>query len=189
MAKQLVKGEKIVLNKIENIFNNITLNITCESTLQKSYDIDTFLFMFEESSRIHKKGIVFYNNPESICKSIQFREYNDETIKKITFEVNLNGIPKNITKLILGGSVFKNKSNPSSDSNSASLNISLAAVNRITQTEIFSLDVKCDIASNDAFILGEVYKHTTFWKFNAIDYSLSSDLLGSVKTVYNAGFY
>jgi tellurium resistance protein TerD len=186
LAKQLVKGEKVVISKINDSMNHLTLNFTYQNTQKISSDVDIFLFMFEESSRISKKGVIFYNNPESICKSVRLSEFYEDSVKRDTYEVDLNKLPSNISKLILACSIYK--SEKASDKPTFA-NITLNIANQISKADMFSIDIQSDIIANNAVILGEIYKHNDSWKFNAVESTSNEGLLALLRTIYNAYFY
>jgi stress response protein SCP2 len=186
LVKQLVKGEKVVINKINEYSNNMIFNILYENKRELSFDIDVFLFMLDNNNRINKNEIIFYNNPKSIGTKIKFNEHYEDTKKRMAYEADLNSVPENITRLIFGCSIYKFKS---SINKQLKLNITLKVFNKTLQTELFNLDIENDIKDINSLILGEVYKHNELWKFSAVEYSSDKDILNSIRMIYNTKFY
>ncbi|OGO86658.1 MAG: hypothetical protein A2Y22_07025 [Clostridiales bacterium GWD2_32_59] len=187
MGKQLIKGEKIDINKINGHSNKFVIDITCKSDNENTFDIDAFICVCETNNRISKKGIIFYNNPESTEKSIWFEDGCADNIeKKKEFDIDLNSVPANISKLIIGYSIYKSKNNLDKQ---MLVNIKLRLINSIMQEEVFSMDIQSDIIVNNVGVIGEIYKYKEFWKFNAIEYNSTSDLISTIKILYNIEVY
>ncbi|OGO82782.1 MAG: hypothetical protein A2Y18_06155 [Clostridiales bacterium GWD2_32_19] len=183
MGKQLIKGEKIDISKINSSSNKFELVITYKNNNENSYDIDTFVCVCENNNRINKKEIIFYNNVENTDKSICFVDcFTDNTENKKTFQINLNSA--NISKLIIGYSIYK-----SNLCKQSSADITLKLINRTLQTEVFTMSMQSDIINNNAGVVGEVYKYKDVWKFNAIEYNSPNDLMSTIKTLFNVILY
>ena len=182
MVKQLVKGEKVVINKIDDYSNNLTLKLIYENKSETAFAIDLFVFIINENNKINKKDIVYYNNPENSAKSIRLIEAYEGLENEKKCEVDLNNIPKSISKLVLGCSVYKAEGRSTKIS---PVNIEFKVSNTTTNTELFNFSIEIDITSSEAVVIGEIYKHNEFWKFNATQAVSGSVLLNLIKTIYN----
>jgi Uncharacterized proteins involved in stress response, homologs of TerZ and putative cAMP-binding protein CABP1 len=181
----LVKGEKINISKINDYSNNLTIIFLYNNNVEISFAIDIFLFMLDDNNKINREEIVFYNNPENTEKSIRFVENYGSLENKKSYDVDLNAIPKNISKLILGCSIYKNKENLTELN---PVNITLKVFNRTSNIEMFNLVMQSEIPTSQAIVIGEIYKHNEFWKFSAVEYVSSTNLLDSIKMLYSANF-
>lgn len=185
MAKQLVKGEKININKINDYSNRLTLSILYNNCDGISFAIDIFLFMLDDNNKIKKKDIVFYNNPENSEKGVRLVEHYGEIKNEKFWYIDLNAVPKSISKLILGCSIYKDKgilTRPDP------VDITLKAFNSTANIEMFNLVMQSEIVSGEAIVIGEIYKYNDFWKFSAVEYISGTNLLDSIKTLYSANF-
>jgi len=185
LAKQLVKGEKINISKINDYSNNHTISFLYNNNVEISFAIDIFLFMLDDNNKINNKDIVFYNNPENMEKGISLVEHYGEIENKKSYDVDLNVVPKNISKLVLGCSIYKDKGNLTKLN---PVSITLKVFNRTSNVEIFNLDMQSEIPTSEAIVIGEIYKHNEFWKFSAVEYISSTSLLDSIKMLYSANF-
>jgi tellurium resistance protein TerD len=186
LVKGLIKGEKVVINKINDFYNNLSLDLIYQNQSEMVFALDSFIFMLYENNMVNKKDIVFYNNPENTSKSIRFNESYDEMVNLKKFDLDLNAMPGNISKLILGCSVY----NPAGKTNNLSVgSVMLKILNKSLNVELFDFCVENDFSSIEAVIIGEIYKHNEFWKFNAAQHVSDISLLNMLKTIYNVNFY
>ncbi|OGO84805.1 MAG: hypothetical protein A2Y24_04815 [Clostridiales bacterium GWE2_32_10] len=187
MGKHLVKGEKINISKISDYYNKFTIDITNKVNNEISFDIDIFLCMCEVNNRINKKKIIFYNNPENSGENIRFEDFfTDDIENKKVFQIDLNSVEKDIYKLIIGYSVYKNKKNIDKH---GTTNITIKFINSTMQAEIFTMDIHENIINNNSGVIGEIYRYKDFWKFNAIEHISKEGLIATIRDLFDVEFY
>ncbi|QZY55438.1 TerD family protein [Crassaminicella profunda] len=184
MAKSLVKGEKIVIGKLNEGLNQLRMGVKFVNPMEPLLDIDIFAFVMDEKNCVNKEQIIFYNNPV-MDKSINYDEdYGDEENKK-TFIIDLNKLPQDIKKIVFGCSVYKGEN----IDDAQTLNLIFTAFEQITKMEMFQIHEEIDVASCETFLFGEIYLYKDLWKFNTVLYEHEKNILSVLKNLYGVKFY
>lgn len=185
MERLVVKGEKIVIGKRNEGLNHLTVELTHSNPDSSLFDIDIFIFMVDEKNQVHKKNIIFYNNCSSICESIQYRE-NFQDIQNIkNTEINLNKMPQNIKKIVLGCSIYRDEN----VSKSKNTTLIFKVFDKMTNIKVFEIEEDINIWMDEAVILGDIYQYKDMWKFNTLKYKAEGNILNLIKKLYDINIY
>lgn len=182
MEKPLVRGEKIVISKFEDPLQSFTLDFLYPHISEGIFDMDVFAFMLDDKNQVHKKNIIFYNNPMSTCGSVYFHGDDHRKQPKKTFTVDLKKIPVNIHKLAFGCSFYKEMSNKKGPIHTK---LGLQAYDKITNIQVFGLEEEVDVVNSASMIFGDIYRYKNMWKFNAVKYPHEKHLLHWLREIYN----
>ncbi|QXM06804.1 TerD family protein [Crassaminicella indica] len=184
MAKSLIKGEKVIIGKVNEGLGVFSMELEFINTFYPLLDIDFFAFMIDEKQRVNKQHIIFYNQPMQ-NKSIKYYEdYKGDENKKI-FEIDLNKLPKNIQKIVFGCSVYKDEN----IDKLKSIPLTFKMLDKITGIEMFQINEDLDIGYYETFLLGDIYQYKDLWKFNTVKYEHEKHILGILKRLYGINFY
>jgi len=94
--QNIVRGQKIPLNTLGNKFE---VNINWNDINCKNYDIDASVLIISNTGKMeNEEDFIFYNNPKSKCSSISLK--NSVINSKKSFDINLNTLPNNVSRLI-----------------------------------------------------------------------------------------
>lgn len=139
-------------------------------------ELDPAAFLLSENGKCAtKKDFIFYCNPEhhSGC----MKHCGDDLIREGDAEqilVALSKVPMSVAKIVFTVTIHKAdelKQN-FSQVNSAFIRI----VDNATNQELFRYDFGKDFSSEDAAIVGELYRSNGKWKFNVVGSGFSGGL-------------
>lgn len=184
LSRQLIKGEKININTINNQANYYTFNVQYNCSQNFNYDIDTFVLMSEKDNTINKNGIIYFNNNYSQCKGILYNKAYNDVFAVDTFELDLNQISGNVEKLIFVCLAYKDSVLAARDK--YPLSIKLSAISKSSGVEIFDAPIETDIVKDKTILMGEIYKHNDTWKYYAIKQVFQDELKSMISNVYKA---
>lgn len=187
LEKLLVKGQKIAICKINDPSQQIVFELVYPRSASMIYDVDVFAYMIENNGRVNKKNIIFYNNPRITDSDIIYNEIYESTQIKKSFEINFNKIHSSIEHICLVGSIYcKNRKTLKEQ---MCITLQMQAVNKTLRGHLFSSIDKVDITTNQAFIIGDIYKYKDMWKYNAVKQEIDENLIGAMTKVYNTKIY
>ncbi|MBR1863871.1 MAG: TerD family protein [Ruminococcus sp.] len=173
MPINLSKGQKVSLTKGNPGLKNIMVGLGWDVNAFDSgadFDLDTAAFMVDESGRCPtEKEFIFYGNLEHASGSVKHMGDNltgggDGDDEQIMIDLSL--IPANIAKIAFTVTIY--------DADNRRQNFGQVAnsfariVDQTTGQELIRYDLGEDFSIETAIVVGELYRHGTEWKFNAI---------------------
>ncbi|MDR7318027.1 TerD family protein [Brevibacillus nitrificans] len=181
MAVSLQKGQKIDLTKGNANLKKVLVGLGWDPirTSGTNFDIDSSVLMLDENGKIAKSGglfgmggakmVVSFRNLKSPCGSVVHGGDNltgdgdgdDEQIY-----VDLTKVPSNIQKLVFVVNIYMCESR--SQDFGQVLNAYIRLANHTDQTELCRFNLSDNYSGKTALIVGEIYRHSGEWKFNAI---------------------
>ena len=169
----LFKGQKVDLTKGNPGLSKIIVGLGWDVNKYdggSAFDLDTAAFMLGTNGKVQcDSDFVFYNNLKHSSGAVQHMgdnltgigEGDDEQIK-----VELSKVPANIDKIAFTATIHEaeeRKQNFGQVSN-AYIRIMDEAKNQ----ELIRYDLGEDFSVETAVVVGELYRHGSEWKFNAI---------------------
>lgn len=169
----LFKGQKVDLTKGNPGLSKIIVGLGWDVNKYdggSAFDLDTAAFMLGSNGKVRADSdFVFYNNLKHSSGAIQHMgdnltgigEGDDEQIR-----VELSKVPANIDKIAFTATIHEaeeRKQNFGQVSN-AYIRIMDEAKNQ----ELIRYDLGEDFSVETAVVVGELYRHGSEWKFNAI---------------------
>ena len=187
LEKLLVKGEKLVLSRINDPSQQMLFEVTYPRNINVLFDFDIFAYLMDENGRAVKEDIIFYNNPSLEGEGITFKEIYETNQVQKSFEINLNKIPHSIQTICLACAVYcKNRG---SLHEPMYTNLQLRAINKTLRSHMFNSQDHIDLVKDQVFILGDLYKYKDSWKYNAVKQELDEGLMTVMKKLYSLEIY
>lgn len=173
MPVSLQKGEKVSLTKGNPGLSKVVVGLGWDVNQFDTggdFDLDTSAFLLTENGRVSQQSdFVFFGNLVHPSGSVTHMGDNltgagdgdDEQIK-----IDLSKIPANITKIAFTVTIYDAETRRQ---NFGQINNAFIRIyNEITGEEILRYDLGEDFSIETAAVFGELYKHGSEWKFNAI---------------------
>jgi len=173
MPINLTKGQKVSLNKdnpgLKKVIVGLGWDVNQFDT-GGAFDLDTAAFLLTDSGKVSQQGdFVFYGNLQHASGSVTHLgdnrtgagEGDDEQI-----QIDLSLVPANISKIAITATIYEAETRRQNfgQVNNAFIHI----IDESNGQEILRYDLGEDFSIETAVIFGELYKHGTEWKFNAI---------------------
>ncbi len=186
MAISLQKGQKVDLTKSNPGLTKIIIGLGWDTNKYdggKDFDLDSSVFMLNSEGKvIDEKNFVFFNNPQSPDGSVTHTgdnrtgegEGDDEQIK-----IDLALVSANIAKISFAITIYE-----AAERNQNFGQVSNAYVrvlNEASGEELIRYDLGEDFSIETAVVVGELYRHNSEWKFNAIGSGYQNGLAGLCK--------
>ena len=183
MAINLSKGQKIDLTKTNPGLSKITVGLGWDTNKYdggKDFDLDVSVFLANGDGKVEtEKNFVFFNNPQNENGSVVHTGDNrtgegdgdDEQIK-----VDLSNVPANVEKIAFTITIY--------DAQERSQNFGQVSrayariVNEANNEELVRFDLGEDFSIETGVVVGELYRHSGEWKFNAIGSGYQDGLAG-----------
>lgn len=187
MEKLLVKGEKVVIARINDPAQQMVFSFIYPRETNLLYDIDIFAVPMDERGRAGKDYIVFYGNPALEGGGILYEENYEPLQVSKELNINLSKIPNAIQKICLACSVYcKNKDK---QEEAISIDFKMDATNKTLRSHMFISKDSIDLINDEVLILGEIYKYKDTWKYNAVKQNLDEEIMISLKKLYGLEVY
>lgn len=173
MPVSLQKGQKVDLTKGNPGLKKIMVGLGWDVNQYDSgadFDLDACAFLLGDNGRVAcDEDFVFYGNLKHASESVVHMGDNltgagdgdDEQIM-----IDLSAVPANITKIAFTVTIYEadtRKQNFGQVSNSF-----IRIVDESSNTELIRYDLGEDFSIETAIVVGELYKHGSEWKFNAV---------------------
>ncbi len=183
MAINLSKGQKIDLTKTNPGLSKITVGLGWDTNKYdggKDFDLDVSLFLTNAAGKVEgERNFVFFNNPQNENGSVVHTGDNrtgagdgdDEQIK-----IELAAVPANVEKIAFTITIYE-----ATDRNQNFGQVSRAYVRIVNDTnseEIIRFDLGEDFSVETGVVVGELYRNSGEWKFNAIGSGYKDGLAG-----------
>ncbi|ADO54985.1 chemical-damaging agent resistance protein C [Paenibacillus jamilae] len=183
MAINLSKGQKIDLTKTNPGLSKIMVGLGWDTNKYdggKDFDLDVSVFLANADGKVEtEKNFVFFNNPQNENGSVVHTGDNrtgegdgdDEQIK-----VDLSNVPANVEKIAFTITIY--------DAQERSQNFGQVSrayariVNEANNEELVRFDLGEDFSIETGVVVGELYRHSGEWKFNAIGSGYQDGLAG-----------
>ncbi|MBO0587811.1 TerD family protein [Sporosarcina sp. E16_8] len=186
MAISLSKGQKVDLTKSNPGLTNITVGVGWDTNKYdggKDFDLDSSVFLLNAAGVCaDEKDFVFFNNLEGGNGSVVHTGDNltgegdgdDEQVK-----VSLSNVPTTVERIAFAITIHdaeERSQNFGQVSNSY-----VRIVNDANGEELIRYDLGEDFSIETAVVVGELYRHGSEWKFNAIGSGYQGGLGSLVK--------
>ncbi|KLU66842.1 general stress protein 16U [Desulfosporosinus acididurans] len=186
MAISLQKGQKVDLTKGNPGLKKIVVGLGWDVNKYdggNDFDLDASAFMLNAEGKVAEdKNFIFFNNTSSPEGSVVHTgdnrsgvgEGDDEQIK-----VDLSAVPSSVAKISFGITIHEateRRQNFGQVSNSY-----VRVLNEETGEEIIRYDLGEDFSVETAIVVGELYRNSAEWKFNAIGSGYQNGLAGLCK--------
>lgn len=173
MPINLSKGQKVDLTKGNPGLKNLMVGLGWDVNVFDSgvsFDLDAAAFLLDESGKCPtEKEFVFYGNLVHGSESVTHMGDNltgegdgdDEQL-----QVDLSKIPANIVRIAFTVTIYESevrKQNFGQVSNAF-----IRIVDESNNGELIRYDLGEDFSIETAVVVGELYRHGSEWKFNAI---------------------
>ncbi|MEA5083562.1 MAG: TerD family protein [Lachnospiraceae bacterium] len=173
MPINLQKGQKVDLTKGNPGLKKLMVGLGWDTNKYDGgadFDLDAAAFLITDSGKVGTDtDFVFYGNLKHASESVLHMGDNltgegdgdDEQIL-----IDLTKVPANITKVAFTVTIYDadvRRQNFGQVSNAY-----IRIVDEATNTELIRYDLGEDFSIETAVVVGELYKHGTEWKFNAI---------------------
>jgi len=186
MAISLSKGQKIDLTKSNPGLSNITVGVGWDTNKYdggQDFDLDSSVFLLDATGKCaNELDFVFFNNLEGGNGSVVHTGDNltgegdgdDEQVK-----ISLANVPASTQKIAFAITIHdaeQRSQNFGQVSNSY-----VRIVNDANGEELVRYDLGEDFSIETAVVVGELYRHGSEWKFNAIGSGYQGGLASLVK--------
>ena len=172
MAVCLKKGQKVDLTKSNPGLKKITVGLGWDVNRYDGpeFDLDASAFLLAGNGRVSSDGdFVFYNNATHASGSVVYGgdnrtgegEGDDEQIA-----VDLSLVPGNIERIAF--TVTINEAAERRQNFGQVSNAYVRIIDEATGQELVRYDLEEDFSIETAVVVGELYRHSGEWKFNAI---------------------
>ncbi|KAJ50115.1 tellurium resistance protein TerD [Clostridium tetanomorphum] len=173
MAISLQKGQKVDLTKGSDNLVKVTVGLGWDTNKYDGaadFDLDAAAFLLGPSGKVNSdEDFVFYNNLKHYTDSVIHMGDNltgegDGDDEQII--VDLSKVPQNIHKIAFTVTIHEaeaRKQNFGQVSNSY-----IRLFKEETGEELIRYDLGEDFSVETAVVVGELYRHNSEWKFNAI---------------------
>ena len=173
MPINLTKGQKVDLTKGNPGLTKIVVGLGWDVNAFDSgaaFDLDAAAFMTNASGKCPtEKEFVFYGNLEHVSGAVKHMGDNltgegdgdDEQIL-----VDLPKVPANIERIAFTCTIYDAESRRQNFGQVS--NAFIRIVDQSTGAELIRYDLAEDFSIETAIVVGELYRHSGEWKFNAI---------------------
>ena len=173
MGVSLQKGQKVSLTKGNPGLSKVVVGLGWDVNQFDTggdFDLDAAAFLLADNGKVSAQGdFVFFGNLEHSSGSVRHLgdnltgegEGDDEQI-----EVDLTKIPANVEKIAFTVTIYDaevRRQNFGQVSNAF-----IRIVDEVSGKELIHYDLGEDFSIETAAVFGELYKHGSEWKFNAI---------------------
>ncbi|MBM7700863.1 TerD family protein [Kurthia huakuii] len=173
MGISLQKGQKVDLTKGNPGLSNIVVGLGWDTNKYdggQDFDLDSSVFLLNEASKVDDPAnFVFYNNTVGGNGSVEHSGDNltgvgdgdDEAVK-----VDLQNVPQNVSRIAFTVTIH--------DADARGQNFGMVSnsfiriIDAASNTELIRYDLGEDFSIETAIVVGELYRHGTEWKFNAV---------------------
>lgn len=160
----MIKGQKIDLTKNNPDSNLLSVGFNWQAPV--NLDIDVSAFMVGQDEKIvSEEDFVFYGQPSSSNSSVRIEE-SITSNKKQNFHIDLSHVPAEVQKIVFTLSIYESDYNGHTFEEVSS--IQLRIVNKRSLEEVAAFPIHYSFTKESAIVLGEIYRYSGEWKFQAI---------------------
>ena len=173
MAVSLQKGQKVDLTKGNPNIKKVMVGLGWDTNKYdggKDFDLDAAVFLLGENSKVsNDMDFIFYNNLKGGQGSVTHMgdnltgegEGDDEQVK-----VELDKVPSSIHKIAFTVTIHDAEQRGQNFGQVS--NAFIRIVNEETGQELIRYDLGEDFSVETSVVVGELYRHSGEWKFNAV---------------------
>ena len=173
MPISLQKGQKVSLTKGNPGLTKVVVGLGWDVNnfdTGGDFDLDAAAFLLGESGKVTSSGdFVFYGNLRHSSGAVEHLGDNltgegagdDEQIR-----IDLTKVPANIQRIAFTVTIYEAESRRQNFGQVS--NAFIRIVDQATGTELIRYDLAEDFSIETAIVVGELYRHSGEWKFNAI---------------------
>ncbi len=181
MAVSLAKGQKVDLTKTNPGLKEVLIGLGWDTNKYDGgfdFDLDSAAFLLGANGKVTSDGdFVFYNNLKHASGSVEHLgdnltgegEGDDEQLK-----IDLSKVPANIEKIDF--TVTIHEADTRKQNFGQVENAFIRVINAATNQELIRYDLGEDFSVETAVVVGELYRHSGEWKFQAIGSGFSGGL-------------
>jgi len=186
MAISLSKGQKVDLTKSNPGLTNITVGVGWDTNKYdggQDFDLDSSIFLLNAAGKCEtEKDFVFFNNLQGGNGSVVHTGDNltgegdgdDEQV-----QINLSNVPATVERIAF--TITIHEADERSQNFGQVSNSYVRIVNDAGGEELIRYDLGEDFSIETAVVVGELYRHGSEWKFNAIGSGYQGGLTSLVK--------
>lgn len=181
MAVSLAKGQKVDLTKTNPGLKEVLIGLGWDTNKYDGghdFDLDAAAFLLGANGKVTSDAdFVFYNNLKHSSGSVEHLgdnltgagEGDDEQIK-----IDLSKVPANIEKIDF--TVTIHEADTRKQNFGQVENAFIRVVDAASNKELIRYDLGEDFSIETAVVVGELYRHSGEWKFQAIGSGFSGGL-------------
>lgn len=181
MAVNLSKGQKVDLTKTNPGLSKLLVGLGWDTNKYDAgadFDLDASAFLTGENGKVlSDSDFIFYSNLQHSSGAVTHTgdnltgegEGDDEVIK-----VDLSLVPANINGISFTVTIYDADSRNQNFGQVS--NAYIRIVDENTGTEVIRYDLGEDFSVETAIVVGEIYRNSGEWKFNAIGSGFSGGL-------------
>lgn len=183
MAISLSKGQKVDLTKGNPSLTKILVGLGWDTNKYdggSAFDLDVSVFLTAGDGKVKKdSNFIFFNNLKNENGSVQHMGDNltgegdgdDEVIK-----IDLPNVPADVEKIAFTITIYDA---PGRSQNFGQVSNSYVRIlDESNSKELLKFDLGEDFSVETAVVVGELYRHSGEWKFNAIGSGYRDGLAG-----------
>ncbi len=186
MAVSLQKGQKVDLTKGNPGLSKVVVGLGWDVNKYdggKDFDLDASAFLLNAQGKVaSEQDFVYFNNLQGGNGSVIHTGDNltgvgdgdDEQIK-----IDLKAVPPGIEKIAFTITIYEAQERRQNFGQVA--NAYVRVLDEATGAELIRYDLGEDYSVETAIVVGELYRHQTEWKFNAVGSGYQNGLAGLVR--------
>lgn len=170
---KLQRGQKI---KLSDGVSNTNLKFYFRWDIKNpECELDGSSFMLDGRNKvISDDWFIFYGNPQSPDKSLNYRPYEEGNGAEIS--INISTLNPNVQKIVMSVTIYEAFERNLNFGMIENVSVSIADSSK--NTEIAHFDIDDCYSSITALVVGELYRYKNEWKFNAVGSGVQRDLAG-----------
>lgn len=173
MAVSLKKGQKVDLTKTNPGIQHVLVGLGWDINRYDGghdFDLDTAAFLLKDDNKVSiDTDFVFYNNLADGAKSVVHLGDNrtgegdgdDEQIK-----IDLSKVPSHVHRIAFSATIHE--ADDRGQNFGQVSNAYIRVVNPDSNEELIRYDLGEDFSVETSLVVGEIYRHGSEWKFNAV---------------------
>ena len=178
MSINLKKGQKVDITKNNPQLEKILVKLGWNTNNTANFDLDAAAFLLGKDGKVTNDGdFIFYNNLKHKSGAVEHLGDNltaDDGGKVEEIKIELSKIPAEISKIAFTVTIYdaENRKQNFRQIKNAFIKILDAANNQ----ELICYNLDENFSIETAIIAGEIYRHGSEWKFNAVGTGFSNGL-------------
>ena len=173
MPINLTKGQKVDLTKGNKGLKKLLVGLGWDTNKYdggQNFDLDAAAFLVKENGKVPtQEDFIFYGNLEHSSDAVIHLGDNttgegDRDDEQLT--VDLSKIPSNISRIVFTVTIYD--ADVRRQNFGQITNAYIRIVNEENNEELVRYDLGEDFSIETAIVVGEIYRHGTEWKFNAV---------------------
>lgn len=181
---KITRGQKVSINSKTKNLSKLLIALDWEIKYRGNTELqlDTSLFLVDESNKTTEENFIFYGNPRSYNESIIIDKDFNSGVKNAydqVIELNLNSIPENIEKLAVTVTIYEGDKRNQNFGQISEANFRILDIEN--RNEIYYYNFNEGLNKETAIVVAEIYRYKNEWKVNPI----GNGFLGGLKALCN----